>query len=200
MVTRTAFLWALSGVLTLSACAHSTGEYVWADTITTSPRTAEKDYVIAAGDVINVRVYREEALSGRVRVRADGKISLPFVNDAPAAGLTPSALSENLQKRLREFIVNPMVAVVVDESHPFEVFVVGEVVHPGRFVMDGSATVLQAIASAGGLGTYADKDRIFVVRQNPVPIRIRFRYRALTDMQGRAATFRLQTGDTVVVE
>lgn len=200
MARRVPFQAAVLGALALAACSHVAGGFVWVDSYPVTPRVPEKDYVIAAGDQLSVRVYNQEPLSGRARVRADGKISLPFLNDVQAAGLTPPALSEHLQKRLREFIVNPVVTVSLEEAHPIDVFAVGEVVRPGRITMDNSCSVLQVIASAGGLTPYAHEDRIFVVRQGPAPIRIRFRYQDLTRLEGKAAAFRLRSGDTLVVE
>ena len=200
MARRIPFQAAVLGALTLSACSHVTGGYVWVDSYPVSPSATEKDYVIAPGDQLSVRVYNQEPLSGRARVRADGKISLPFVNDVQAAGLTPTALADHVQKRLKEFIVNPMVTVSLEEAHPIEVFAVGEVVRPGRITLDGNGTVLQVIASAGGLTPYASANRIFVVRQGPPPIRIRFRYEDLTRLEGKAGAFRLRNGDTLVVE
>lgn len=186
--------------LALGACAGVRGDFVWVDAYPVQHASADKGYVIAAGDQLSVRVYNQDALSGRARVRDDGKISLPFVNDVQAAGLTPAALSERLQARLKDFIVNPMVTVSLEEARPFDVYVVGEVAHPGRFAFAPGANVLQAIAAAGGLTPYANRDAIFVVRQETAPVRVRFRYEALIRVEGGSATFRLKSGDTVVVE
>lgn len=194
-------LWLPLAVATALGCAANAGPFVWVDDYASAPRPSDQDYIIAPGDVIGVRVYNQESMSGRVRVRADGRISLPFVNDVKAAGLTPVALSEQLQKQLKSYIVNPVITVSLEEARPFEVFAVGEVAHPGRFTLEPSATVLQAIAAAGGLTPYANRDRIFVVRwDGKTPLRIRFKYDDLSRLAGKAATFRLQTGDTVVVE
>jgi polysaccharide export outer membrane protein len=190
----------LALALLATACAGTVGDYVWVDAYPSPPRRDDSEYVLAPGDQISVRVYNQEAMSGRARVRADGRISLPLVNDVQAAGLTPSALSASIQKRLKDFIVNPTVTVSLEESRPFDVFVVGEVARPGRYALDPNATVLQAIAAAGGLTQYATRDRVFVVREDPGPVRIRFRYDSLTRIEGKAASFRLRNGDTVVAE
>lgn len=186
--------------LTSAGCSAALGSYTWVDSYTQPPRTADKDYVIAPGDLLSIRVYNQDSMGGRMRVRSDGKITLPFVNDLQAAGFTTAGLARSVEKRLKDYVVNPVVTVTLEESRPLEVFVVGEVARPGRYPLDPNGTVLQAIAAAGGLTPYAARDRIFVVRSEPAPIRIRFRYDALTRLEGSAAQFVLRPGDTLVVE
>jgi polysaccharide export outer membrane protein len=176
------------------------GNYVWVDNYPTAPRAAQKEYVIGPGDLLAIRVYNQEGMSGRPRVRVDGKISLPFLNDIQAAGLTTAALGDQIAKRLKDFVVNPIVSVSLEEMRPFEVYVVGEVVKAGRYAVDANGTVLQAIAAAGGITPFASRDRIFVVRSEPSPVRIRFTYDALSKLEGAAASFSLRNGDTIVVE
>ena len=188
----------------VSAC-KSVGDYVWADDVPQAPVPTEKEYVIAIGDTISVRVWNQEGLSTRARVRSDGKISLPFLNDVEAAGVTPNVLAKRLQARLKEFIVNPVVTISLEERKAAQVSVVGEVLRAGSYDLQPGAGVLQALAAAGGMNEFASRDRIFVIRQNPneegsAPLRIRFTYESLTQIKGRAATFRLQPGDVVVVE
>lgn len=195
---------ALAGaILLLSAACKSTGEYVWVDDLPQPAPPAEKEYVIQAGDVIAVRVWNQEGMSARSRVRQDGKISLPFLNDVEVAGLTPTAAAKRIQARLKEFIVNPVVNVALEEARPVTVAVLGEVVHPGNYPIDVTSGVMHALALAGGPTPYASKDMILVIRQKAdggTPLRIRFTYEALTQARGRAASFRLQAGDVVVVE
>lgn len=186
--------------LALLACAHASGDFVWVDSYQAPPQPVQRVYVIGPGDQLSVRVFNQDAMSARPRVRADGRISLPFLNDVSAAGQTTATLAEQIQARLKEFIVNPVVTVSLEEPKPFEVYVVGEVARAGRYPLDSNATVLQAIAAAGGLTDYAKRDRIFVVRQEPAPARIRFRFEALSRLEGKASTFRLKPGDTVVAE
>ena len=185
-------------------CSH-VGDYVWVDDLKEPPAPAETDYVIAPGDVLNVRVFSQEGMSGRARVRSDGKISLPFVNDVEAAGATPAALAVRLQVRLKEFINNPVVTVSLEEPGPIQVSVLGEVARPGVYPVQPRSSVLQGLAAAGGLTQYASSDRIFVLRRSapgakaPL-VRVRFRYESLAHAEGRAATFRMRDGDVLVVE
>ena len=191
---------ALGVVLASSACARM-GQYMWVDSYEDPRPRGTSGYVIASGDVLFVRVYREEGMSGRAKVRPDGKISLPFVNDVEAAGLDPGTLSKRLESKLREFIVNPVVTVSLEEMAPVEVSVVGEVARPGVYRLDQESGVLRAIAMAGGLGELASRDRIFVLRsrsRDTAPWRIRFTYERLAHAEGASGRFRLVTGDVVV--
>ena len=192
--------------LALGACA-SRGEFLWVDQVKDlAPPTESEEYLIGAGDLLFVRVWNQEGISGRSRVRVDGKISFPFLNDVDAAGIPPQTLARRIQTRLKDYIVNPVVTVSVEEPRPSVVSVVGEVAKPGVYPIDRTSGVLQALAAAGGLTETADREGVFVLRKgywadgSPSPVRIRFTLRALERAEGKAATFRLKPGDTVVVE
>jgi polysaccharide export outer membrane protein len=182
------------------SCAHHAGSYVWVDDFQEPPQT-ESDYVIATDDVVNVRVFGQENMSARAKVRDDGKISLPFLRDVNAAGFTPVTLSTQLQTRLKSFIVNPVVTVSLEEQRQISVSVLGEVLRPGVYRLEPSAGVLQAIASAGGFTNFAAKD-LYVIRQSDdmPPTRVRFDYGALVDGRGQGIGFRVKAGDVVIVE
>lgn len=187
------------------ACRHA-GEFVWVDAYQEASRGDPEIYVIQPGDLLAVRVYNQEGMSGRARVRSDGRISLPFLDDVTVAGAEPPAIAKRLQGRLKEFMVNPVVTVSLEEPAPLEVAVVGEVVRPGAYAVDRDAGVLSALAKASGFTEYARRDRIFVLRNGAATngaratARIRFTYEALAHAEGAAARFRLRRGDVVVVE
>ena len=189
--------------LALSACLFSacatTGKFVWVDDYA-EPRSSSDQYVIAPGDTLNVRVFAQDAMSARVKVRPDGMISIPFLNDVNAAGLPPAALARQLDAKLKDYIKQPNVTVSLEEPAKLNVSVLGEVAHAGAFSLDPGAGVLQALAMAGGFTDYAHKDRVFVLRKRPSPARIRFTFKALVQGEGRAGSFTLRDGDTVVVE
>ena len=187
--------------LAVSACSGP-GNFVWVHELPPPPPAGAQgdDYLINLGDVINVRVFEQEAMSSRVKVRSDGKVALPFLGDTEVRGKRPSDLARELEGRLKEFIVSPRVTVNVDEFQAVSVPVLGEVAHPGTVLVEPSGGVLQALANAGGLTEFADRDRIFVLRRGPTPRRIRFSFEALSRYERRAATFALQGGDVVVVE
>jgi polysaccharide export outer membrane protein len=164
----------------------------------------EIEYRIAVGDVLAIRVWNQDSMSNpHARVREDGKISLPFLQDVEVAGITPSELSQRLQVQLKTYVVNPVVTVTVEELRVLRISVLGEVAHPGLYELEPQAGVLSALAAAGGLTDYAHRDAIFVVRTPPdgkAPVRIQFRYAALADGDKQAVGFRLRPGDVVVVQ
>lgn len=204
---RTVRRWAVAAMLAHSmlsvACATaSKAPFVWADEWKEpQPAPAEGDYVIGIGDALNVQVWEQEKMSARVLVRSDGQVSLPFLNDVPAAGTTPVSLARELEGRLKAFIVSPQVTVAVEEARPLSVSVLGQVGEPGLHNLTPGSGVAQALAAAGGLKDFAKKDRIFLLRATgDSSTRIRMTWDAVTAGQGNAARLRLRTGDVVVVE
>src|SRR4051812_42911323 len=165
---------ALLALLAVSvwACADL-GKYVWADSLPEAANSAQGQYQLGRGDAIFVRVFNQENISGRVRIRPDGRMTLPFVNDVPAAGQTTQELAKSIQSRLREFINQPVVTVSLDEVAPMQVSVLGEVARPGVYAAERGQGILRALAAAGGLTEFAHRDRIFLVRTTPAG-RIRF--------------------------
>src|SRR5262249_10635993 len=128
------------------------------------------------------------------------RLAMPFIGEVLVVGKTPVALARELEDRLKVFIVSPRVIVNVEESPPITVSVLGEVGTRGNLSLPQPATVLQALAQAGGPSDFADKEAIFLVRQKPVFRRIRFTYDALLTNQGGAATFPVRDGDVIVVQ
>lgn len=181
-------------------CARNLGPFVWVDQYTEPPPAPEKPYVIEVGDVIQVRVFNQDQLSARQKVRSDGKVSLPLLNDVQAAGYPPVTLTGILENRLKELVKSPVVTISIEESQSQTINVLGDVGRPGSYPLERGAGILQALATAGGLKPDASTDQIFVIRQTPTPIRIRFNYEALLHQEGRAAGFKLRPGDVVVVE
>jgi polysaccharide export outer membrane protein len=186
-------------VLSSAACSGA-GSYVWVNDLPPDPPTVSSEYVIVSGDVVSVRVLSQDAMQTRARVRNDGRIELPIIGEVDVRGKRVSALRAELEARLKEFFNAPSVTVNVEEFQPLTIAVSGEVGHPGMVSLEPQSTVLSAIASAGGLTEYADEDRVFVLRQTPTPMRIRFTYEELSRGEGRSATFMLRPGDVVVVE
>lgn len=202
VVTRAFGLTAVSVVLLAGCASTSKAPFVWADEWTSpAPVGADGEYVIGVGDALNVQVWENEKVSAHVRVRTDGQVSLPFLNDVPAAGLTPVRLARDLEGRLKQFIVTPQVTVAVDEARPLSVSVLGQVGEPGLHDLTPGAGVAQALAAAGGLRDFAKRDRIFVVRTvDQQATRIRMTWDAVTAGLGNAGKLRLRSGDVVVVE
>jgi polysaccharide export outer membrane protein len=173
------------------------GSYVWVNELPLD-QTAD-EYVVGSGDLLSVRVYNQENLSTHARVRSDGKIAMPLIGEVEVRGKPPALVSKDLEVRLKEFMLSPIVTITVEETQATSVTVVGQVVHPGIYTVDANSGVLQALAVAGGFNDYASRGSIYVLRRSPAP-RVRFTYAALSLGEGRAAMFRIRTGDVVVVE
>jgi polysaccharide biosynthesis/export protein len=197
------FLPVLAPLLLLSAC-YQPGRFVWVDEYREPPVQQDDNYTIRKGDVLNVNVWNQQNITTpRVRVRDDGRISLPLLNDVEASGQTPPALARVLEQRLKDLVANPVVTVIVDEAQPIKVSLLGEVRNPGLKQLEAGSGLLQALSVAGGFTDYAREDGIFVLRKEPgyeAPVRVRFTYEALIRNEGRGPIFRLKTGDVVVVE
>ena len=129
------------------------------------PGEGAPDYVIGPQDVLDIAVWDNEQISRTVPVRPDGKISLPLLDDVPAAGLTPIQLRDFLKTALAPYIPIPTVSVIVQEVHSFKVTVIGEVKTPDRYELKGRSTVLDVLAMAGGFTEYAARNRIIVIRR-----------------------------------
>jgi polysaccharide export outer membrane protein len=183
-----------------AGCASGAGRYVWADEY--APAAASDDYVVAPGDLLTVQVWDNEKLSAKARVRADGRISMPLLNDVPVGGRSPVQIARDLEERLRaaKLVLAPRVNVVLDETTPTTVSVLGKVARVGAYPLPQGSGVAEALASAGGLTEFAHADRIYVLRRAPEPVRIRFTFGAVTGRSTRAALFRLRAGDVVVVD
>jgi polysaccharide export outer membrane protein len=148
---------------------------------------------------VNVRVFNQEPLSSKEKVRPDGKIALPVIGEVMARGKRPAQLATEIQDRLKTVLQAPSVTVTLDAGVELKVSVVGEVKNSGVFQLDHGANVLHALAAAGGLSEYADGDKVFVVRRS-LPQRVRFRYQDLRAADPKSIAFMLQAGDVVVVE
>jgi polysaccharide export outer membrane protein len=126
----------------------------------------DSEFRIGPDDVIEVSVYQDKDLGRTVPVRPDGKISLPLIGEMPASGKTATDLQKEIAQRLKQYIADPAVTVVVKEVNSPKVSVLGEVKTPGMYKIKDHATLLDAIASAGGLTEFAKKDKIYVLRVN----------------------------------
>ena len=157
------------------------------------------DYVIGADDTLHISVWKEPDLTATLPVRPDGKISLPLLNDVPAAGLTPMQLAASITEKLKKYISDPRVTVVVTAMNSRRVFVTGEVAHPGAMALLPNMTVLQALASAG-FTQFANVKAIYLLRtENGRPGKIPFNYKEVVKGHNPEQNIMLKPGDTIVV-
>ncbi|MGB0107502.1 MAG: polysaccharide biosynthesis/export family protein [Terriglobales bacterium] len=156
-------------------------------------------YVIGPEDVLHIAVWREPDLTATLPVRPDGKISLPLLNDVQASGLTPQQLAGSLTEKLKKYVADPRVTVVVTQINSKRVYMVGEVFHPGPMPLIANMTVLQALSSAG-LNQFANTKRIYVLRtENGKQQKLPVNYRKLVKGEQIEQNYLLQPGDEIVV-
>lgn len=162
--------------------------------------TLPGDYVIGPDDVLGVLFWRDTSLSGDVVVRPDGKITLPLLNEVSAAGLTTEALRARLTEEALRYLDSPTITVVVREIHSRKVFITGEIAGPGTYPLSSSMTVMQLIATAGGLREYAKRDKIVIMRfEDGQDTLYRFNYKHILEGKNVDQNIRLKPGDTVIV-
>jgi polysaccharide export outer membrane protein len=158
------------------------------------------DYRIGIDDVLDIAVWNVAELQKTVPVRPDGMISLPLVNDVIAAGLTPMELRKQLTEKISAFVHSPDVSVVVREIRSLKVSVLGQVRTPGRYDLKGPATVLDALALAGGFTEFAARRKITILRSTGTTVqRLRFDYDAAISRASVANNMLVRPGDIVVV-
>ena len=158
------------------------------------------DFTIGVEDVLHISVWGEKDLSVSAKVRPDGKITVPLVNDIEVRDLTPEQVRKLIAERLAGFIKDPNVTVAVDEINSFRVFVLGEVNHQGPLNFNRPTRLLQALAAAGGFSQYAKKQVTLIRELGDAVTRIRVDYKRLVAADRGQENVYLKPGDTLVVE
>jgi polysaccharide export outer membrane protein len=167
---------------------------------TTNATVNPDEYVVGEADTLHVNVWKEPELSQTVVVRPDGKISLPLVNEMKVSGMTPSQIQQLMTDRLKAYLVAPQVTVTVTDIRSKTVYITGEVLRAGEYPLLTPVTVLQLIARAGGLTTYASRKGIFVLRDmDGKQVRYSFDYNDVIRAKNASQNIELKPGDTVVV-
>lgn len=162
--------------------------------------TPPADYIIGADDVLTIVFWRDKDLSGDVTVRPDGMISVPLINELRAAGLTPDQLRQKLVEAAAKYIADPNAVVVVKQINSRKVFITGLVNKIGAHPLTAPMTVLQLIATAGGLAQFADEENIVVVRtEKGRQVSYRFNYKEVSKRKKLEQNIWLQPGDQVIV-
>lgn len=164
-------------------------------------RAHDNSYVIGNDDMLAINVWKEAEISRSVPVRSDGKISLPLAGELQAAGRTPYKLEQDIAERLKNYISEPEVTVIVQQINSQKFNIMGQIAKPGSYPLASAATVLDAIAVAGGFRDFAKKKSIYVLRQNPdgTQIHIPFNYKEVIKGQNPSQNVKLQPRDTIVV-
>jgi len=187
--------WPLIGILLFAATLAPAQE----GTEEPPRKSIRPDYTIGLEDVLHVSVWGETGLDLVVRVRPDGKITVPLVNDLYVEGLSAEQVRQLLEERLRQYIRDPNVTVIVDEINSFRVYVLGEVNQQGVLHFNQPTKLLQAIAAAGGLTQFSKKEIVVLREQDGVEHRIKVDYKALVSGELNQSDLYIRPGDIVVV-
>ena len=156
-------------------------------------------YRIDVGDVLEINVWKEVELTRGATVRLDGMISLPLIGDVLAAGYTPMELAKSLEEKIGEIIEEPTVTVILTASNSRVYYMVGNI-SAGEYALNTPINLLQAIARAGGLGEWADKDNIMIVRRTSGKDEmIFFDYKKFVKGKDLSQNIMVHYGDTIVV-
>jgi len=160
----------------------------------------DNSFVIGNDDVLAINVWKEPDISRSIPVRSDGKISLPLVGEVQAAGLTPLKLEKDIASKLKNYISEPEVTVMVQQVNSQKFNILGQVARPGSYVIANSTTVLDAIALAGGFRDFAKQKSMYVLRQGGAgDSRIPFNYKDVSQGKNMSQNIKLQPGDTIIV-
>jgi polysaccharide biosynthesis/export protein len=170
------------------------------DSAQSQPTTgASADYVIGPDDSLHISVWKEQELTQTVPVRPDGKISMPLLGDVQAAGITPTQLADSITEKLKKYMSDPRVTVVVTDMKSQRIYVLGEVLHTGPMPLLPDMTVLQALASAG-FTQFANTKGIYILRtENGKQVKIPVPYKQLLKGEAISQNIMLRPGDTIVV-
>jgi len=133
-----------------------------------SPAGDTLNYVVGPDDVLTVTVFNEPALSGQFRVENDGEFSYPFLGRVRAGGHTVEQVAESIKVRLADgYLRHPQITVGVDQFRSQSVFVLGEVRTPGKYVLSGPVTLLDALAKAGATTDAAGAEILILHPKEP---------------------------------
>ena len=193
LIVLTGSLWAQVPDARVPGAATSLAE------LTTTPHDAS--FVIGNDDLLAINVWKEPELTRSIPVRLDGRISLPLVGEVQAAGRTPLQLELDIAAKLRNYIDQPEVTVMIEKINSQKFNVLGQVMNPGSYSLTLATTVLDGIAAAGGFRDFAKQKDIYVLRQDPSggQSRIAFNYKEIIKGKHLEQNIKLEPRDTIVV-
>ena len=199
------FLIALSG--SLVSQAPTSNQAIQVAPLAAAPQAPsgnkphDDSFVIGNDDVLAINVWKEPDLSRSIQVRPDGRISLPLMGEVQAAGRTPLQLEQDIATQLRNYIAKPEVTVMVDQINSKKFNILGQVAKPGSYSLSLAPTIVDAIATAGGLRDFAKQKSIYVLRQNSggKESRIVFNYKDFVHGKNLQQNVKLEPHDTIVV-
>ena len=192
---------AVAGLLVVSgAFAQGATPSVSVPSSSQVPGVDPLTYRVGPEDVLEISVWREEALKKEVLVRPDGGMSYPLIGEVQAAGKTVLEIRNEISRRLEKFIAEPSVSVAIAKVGSQRVYVIGKVLKPGFYPVGQQVDVLQALSMAGGLAQFAERNEIRVMRrEGERQVVIPFEYDRVIRGQKLEQNIQLRPGDVVVV-
>jgi polysaccharide export outer membrane protein len=176
-----------------------------AETAPASPAAGDKlhddSFVIGADDMLAISVWKEPDISRSILVRSDGKISLPLAGEVVAAGQTPLQLEQTITAKLKNYITDPQVTVIVQQINSEKYNILGQVGKPGAYPLTVTTTIVDAIAAAGGFKDFAKKKGIYILRRNAAGVEshIAFNYQDFIKGKNTGQNITIQPHDTIIV-
>jgi len=157
-------------------------------------------YRAGPGDVLFISVWKDQALSKSVTVLPDGAISFPLVGVVHVAGKSIGQIQELLTQKITPYIPKPVLTVEIQQVNSMLIYVIGKVNHPGRFVINANIDVLQALATAGGFNSFAERDEVKIFRKQNGKVRIfNFDYDDIAKGRALETNIILEAGDVILV-
>ena len=207
------FSLALGFALSVSALAETTEAPVQVDSVKVAPLVVDtvakvepevvdidSGYQLGPEDVLEISVWKEEALKKEVLIRPDGGLSFPLIGGVQAAGKTVGQLKREIEQRLEKFIPDPVVSIALLKVVGNKIYVIGKVNKPGEFPAGRYVDVLQVLTMAGGLTSFAAENGIKVMRkEDGKNIVFPFRYSDVKNGEALEQNIQLKGGDVVVV-
>ena len=164
------------------------------------PSPVLEDYRIGTGDILDISVWKDPALTKQVIVLPDGKIHFPLVGELVAEGRSVAQLKDELESKIRVYMPDPVLSVSITQVNSMLLYVIGKVNKPGHFMLNSRINVLQALSMAGGLNPFAEEKKIRIYRQkNDKTIQFPFNYRDVAEGINLQQNIALQRGDVIVV-
>jgi len=172
----------------LAAAAHS-------QEITPAP-----DYLVGPGDLLNIAVWKDEALTRKVVVLPDGKLAFPLIGQIQASGRSVADISKELEQKLIKFVPDLELSVAVEQVKSMIIYVIGRVNKPGHFELNTDVNILQALAMAGGLNPFAKRGDIKIFRDAGGGSKVfTFDYDTASSGDDITKNIKLKRGDLIVV-
>jgi polysaccharide export outer membrane protein len=157
-------------------------------------------YQLRQGDTVMISVWREDALQKQVTVLPDGSITLPLAGRIEVAGLGTPEVERRITEKLKAYLPDPVVTVVIAGIEGNRAYIMGKVNTPGPLIIIGPITVLQAISMAGGFDKFADEGGIKLIRTKADGQEIlSVNYKDIISGKNMSTNIQLKAGDTIVV-